>query len=59
MILRRMEQVRLTLKASKCEFHTNKREYLRYIISAIGIEIDPEKVQAVAEWKEPTNMKGV
>jgi cell fate regulator YaaT (PSP1 superfamily) len=28
MILRRVEEVGLTLKASKCEFHTNKTEYL-------------------------------
>jgi hypothetical protein len=49
MVLRRVEEVRLTLKASKCEFHTNKIEYLGYIISPTGIEMDPEKVQAVAE----------
>jgi hypothetical protein len=53
------EEVRLTLKASKCEFHTNNIEYLGYIISPTGIEMDPEKVRAVAEWKEPTNVKGV
>jgi hypothetical protein len=59
MILRRVEEVGLTLKASKCEFHTNKMEYLGYIISRTGIGMDPEKVRAVAEWKEPTNVKGV
>jgi hypothetical protein len=59
MILRRVEEVGLTLKALKCEFHTNKTEYLGYIISPMGIEMDPEKVRAVAEWKEPTNVKGV
>jgi hypothetical protein len=58
-ILRRVEEVRLILKASKYKFYTNKTEYLAYIISLIGIEMDPEKVQAVAEWKEPTNVKGV
>jgi hypothetical protein len=59
MILRMVEEVGLTLKASKCEFHTNKTEYLGYIISPTGIEIDPDTVRAVAEWKEPTNVKGV
>jgi hypothetical protein len=44
MILRRVEEVGLTLKASKCEFHTNKTEYLGYIISPTGIKMDPEKV---------------
>jgi hypothetical protein len=59
MILRRVEEVGLTLKALKCKFHTNKTEYLGYIISPTGIEMDLEKVQAVAEWKQPMNVKGV
>jgi hypothetical protein len=59
MVLRRVEEVGLTLKASKCEFHTNKTEYLGYIISPARIKMDPEKVRVVAEWKEPTNVKGV
>jgi hypothetical protein len=59
MILRRVEEVGLTLKASKCKFHTNKTEYLGYIISPMGIRIDLEKVEVVAKWKEPTNVKGV
>jgi hypothetical protein len=59
MILRSIEEVRLILKVSKYEFHTNKTEYLRYIISPIGIKIDTDKVRVVAEWKEPINMKGV
>jgi hypothetical protein len=44
MILRRVEEDGLILKASKYEFHSNKPEYLRYIISPMGIEMDPEKV---------------
>jgi hypothetical protein len=59
MILRTVEEVGLTLNASKCEFHTNKTEYLGYIISPTGIGMDPEKVRVVAEWKELTNVKGV
>jgi hypothetical protein len=59
MILERVEEVGLKLKASKCEFHTDRMEYLGYIISPSGIQMDPEKVRAVAEWREPTNVKGV
>jgi hypothetical protein len=59
LILERMKEVGLTLKASKYEFHTYKTEYLGYIIAPTGISIDPEKVKAIEEWKEPTNVKGV
>jgi hypothetical protein len=54
-----MKEVGLTLKASKCEFHTYRTEYLGYIIAATQISMDPEKVKAVEEWEEPTNIKGV
>jgi hypothetical protein len=59
LILKRVEIVGLILKASKCEFHTDGTEYLGYIISPRGIQMDPEKVRAVAQWKEPVNVKGV
>jgi hypothetical protein len=36
-----------------------KTEYLGYIIAPEGISIDPEKVRAVEEWKELTNVKGI
>jgi hypothetical protein len=58
-ILERVQEVGLTLKASKYEFHTDRTEYLGYIISPMGISMDPEKVKPVAEWREPTNVKGV
>jgi hypothetical protein len=57
MILKSVEEVGLTLKASKCEFHTDRTEYLGYIIAPTGISMDPENVKAVEEWPEPTNIK--
>jgi cell fate regulator YaaT (PSP1 superfamily) len=58
-ILERVEEVGLMLKALKYEFHTDRMEYLGYIISPTGMSMDPEKVRAVVEWREPTNVKGV
>jgi hypothetical protein len=55
----RVEEVGLTLKASKCKFHTDRTEYLSYIIAPTGISMDPEKVKVVEEWRDPTNVKGV
>jgi hypothetical protein len=59
MILERVEEVGLRLKASKCEFHTDRIEYLGHIISPSGIQMDLEKVRAVVEWRELMNVKGV
>jgi hypothetical protein len=49
LILERMKEVGLTLKASKYEFHTYKTEYLGYIITPTVISMDPEKVKAIKE----------
>jgi hypothetical protein len=49
LILERLKNVGLTLKATKCEFHMQKTEYLGYIIAPEGILMDPEKVRAVEE----------
>jgi hypothetical protein len=54
-----MKKVGLTLKATKCEFHRHKMEYLGYIIAPEGISMDPKKVRAVEQWKELTNRKGI
>jgi len=49
----------LTLKASKCEFHTTETQYLGYVISPKGLRMDEEKIRTIKEWKEPINVKGI
>nr|XP_033950059.1 uncharacterized mitochondrial protein AtMg00860-like [Pseudochaenichthys georgianus] len=49
----------LYCKAEKCEFHVKTISFLGYIISANQIQMDPEKVSAVANWPSPTNRKKV
>jgi hypothetical protein len=58
-VLQQLKEVGLTLKPSKCEFHTDRMEYLGYIISPMGIQIDPDKIKTVKDWKEPVNVKGI
>jgi len=58
-VLTRVRDTGLTLKASKCEFHTMETEYLGYVISPEGLRMDEEKIQTIRDWKEPTNVKGV
>jgi hypothetical protein len=58
-VLQQLKEVGLTLKPSKYEFHTDRMEYLSYIISPMGIQMDPEKIKTVKDWKEPVNIKGI
>jgi RNase H-like domain found in reverse transcriptase len=45
----------LKLNASKCSFGVNRVTYLGHIISKHGIEMDPDKVQAVRDFPVPRN----
>src|SRR4051812_25360536 len=49
--------IKLNLK--KCVFGVPAGKLLGYMVSARGIEANPEKVQAIARMQEPTNIKGV
>jgi hypothetical protein len=48
-VLRWLRDVGLTLKPSKYEYHMKKIEYLAYIISPTGLQIDPKKIKMVKE----------
>ena len=43
----------------KCSFAKEWVDYLGHIISGQGVEVDPEKIQAIKEWPVPTNVREV
>ncbi|KAK3562665.1 hypothetical protein QTP86_004088 [Hemibagrus guttatus] len=53
-VLAHLCQRQLYIKAEKCELHKN---FLGYIISQKGVEMDTSKVKAVTDWPEPTTIK--
>lgn len=55
----RLEQHKLKLKASKCEFMKSRVTYLGHVVSENGIETDPEKTDAVKSLPIPTSVKDV
>jgi len=52
-ILTRVQDMGLTMKASKCEFHTTETEYLWYVISLQleGVRMNEGKIRTIKEWK--------
>jgi hypothetical protein len=46
----------LYAKLSKCYFYQKKIHYLGHIISEQGIELDPEKIEAIRGWITPKNV---
>ena len=58
-VLERLRNHKLYAKFSKCEFWLEKIAFLGHIITAEGVAVDPDKVQAVMEWQQPINVSEI
>ena len=58
-VLTVLHQHRLFVKRSKCAFGVDYISYLGHVISATGLAMDPDKVQAVADWPTPRSARAV
>jgi hypothetical protein len=58
-VLEILREQKLYAKFSKCRFWEKEVKFLGHIISKEGIAVDPEKVRAVREWKQPTTVTEV
>src|SRR3954471_9845699 len=54
-----LNKYRIKLNPKKCAFGVPAGRLLVYMVSARGIEANPEKFQAITRMQEPTNVKGV
>lgn len=57
LVLHRLLENSLFVKAKKCEFHAKTVSFMGYIVAEGSIEIDPAKVSAVTSWPVPDNRK--
>ncbi|GBE87281.1 hypothetical protein SCP_1005280 [Sparassis crispa] len=58
-VLQRLKDSDLFLKPEKCFFDVKEVEFLGMIIRENYIGMDPIKLKGIAEWPEPTTVKGV
>ena len=58
-ILSRLQKARLFANPKKCVFHMDTVEYLGFILSPEGLQMDPSKVDAIQLWPEPWNVHDV
>jgi hypothetical protein len=52
-----LEEHQLLLKRFKCSFAQQTLEYLGHVISHQGFSTDPKKIEAMANWPPPTDVK--
>ena len=55
-VLQRLRNHQLYAKFSKCEFWLKQVGFLRHVLSAEGIAVDPSKVKDVLDWVPPTTV---
>jgi hypothetical protein len=49
----------LYAKFEKCEFWLEKVAFLGHVLTTDGVAIDPAKIDAVSEWKQPQNVTNI
>ena len=55
-VLQTLREHRLYAKFSKCEFWLIEVILLGHAVSALGVSMDPEKVEAVMSWERPKSV---
>ncbi|XP_068667473.1 uncharacterized protein [Aristolochia californica] len=56
MVFQLLRAHHLYLKRSKCSFGRPQVAYLGHIITATGMRVDLEKIHAITNWPQPTNI---
>ncbi|RYC53832.1 hypothetical protein CHU98_g12376, partial [Xylaria longipes] len=52
-VIERLQKADLYAKPSKCQFYKDKIEFLGYVISGDGIEMDPDRIRTIQDWCFP------
>src|SRR5258708_9397825 len=58
-VLQCLRKAGLYANLKKCKFHTDTMEYLGFILSPKGLQMDPTKVSAIQDWPEPWKVRDV
>lgn len=56
LVLAILKKHQLYAKMSKCEFLKTKMEFLGHVVSHKGLQVDPNKVDAVVKWPVPQSV---
>ena len=54
-----LRQYNMKLNPSKCAFRVSSRKFLGFMVSQKGIEVNPNKIQAILNMEPPKNVKEV
>ena len=58
-VLQLLRDHQLYAKFNKCEFWLTDVRFLGHVVSALGVSMDPEKVEAVMSWERPKSVSEI
>src|SRR5258708_7359461 len=58
-VLHHLRMAGLYANLKKCKFHMDTVEYLGFILSPKGLQMDPTKVSTIQDWPEPRKVRDV
>jgi predicted aspartyl protease len=58
-VFNRIRAANLKIKTKKCQFCRKQTKFLGFIVSEKGVNVDPEKVNAIKNYPKPANSKQV
>ena len=58
-VLKKLKEHRLYIDPEKCFWNQESVEFLGYVITTKGVEMNNDKVKAVLEWPKPTSVQEV
>ena len=56
-VMRILRQEKLNINLKKYSFMTSAIMFLGFVVSAKGLEVDPDKVKAILEWPIPSTLQ--
>jgi hypothetical protein len=59
LVMDRIQHANLKLAPKKCSLFKRKVKFVGHIVSAAGVEIDPDKTEKVTTWPTPTSPEDV
>ena len=59
LVLQRVIEKKMKVNLKKCTFHTTKTASLGYEVSDVGVNMLPDRIQVINDWKAPTDVKSI
>ena len=58
-VLKKLRKNGLFANLKKCRFHKDKDRFLRYVMSAQGVQMEEERINVVNNWSEPKFVRDI